>query len=183
MVFCWGERDEARSVRHILRKKLSLRSRCPLISAEIMKKLLQIIGWLFAIGVVLLVGAMLYSTAKGYMTWYFRVDGQVMVDGHKTGGYMHANTQKTILLVTRTDGVKLETYLVSIEHGKGIISCGGWHPIRFLPTPVGDLNPPCSGFSVEPERVADAPVPATLVLERRSVSFSTISGRKVKAEW
>jgi hypothetical protein len=147
-----------------------------------MKKMLRIFGLLFAVGVLLPVGAMLYSTLKGYTTWYFRVSGQVTVDGHETSGYMHANTDRTILLVTRTDGTRPETYLVSFRHGNGIMDCGTWHPIRFLPTPVGDLNPPCAGFGVGPD-VVDAPVAATLVVQRRSVVFTTVSGKKVKAAW
>ncbi len=147
-----------------------------------MKKMLRILGWLFAVVVLLLVSATLYSTLKGSTIWYFRVNGQVTVDGHDTNGYMHANTEKTILLVTRTDGARPETYLVSFQHGNGIMDCGIWHPIRFLPTPVGDLSPPCAGFSAGPDGV-DAPVAATLVVQRRSVVFTTVSGRKVKAAW
>jgi len=57
-----------------------------------MKKMLRILGWLLAAGVLVLVSATLYSTLEGYTTWYFRVNGQVTVDGHETNGYMHANT-------------------------------------------------------------------------------------------
>ena len=147
-----------------------------------MKKVLRILGWLLAAGVLVLVSGTLYSTLKEYTTWYFRVNGQVTVDGHETNGYMHANTERTILLVTRTDGARPETYLVSFKHGNGIAECGMWHPIRFLPTPVRDLHPPCTGLSVGTD-VVDAPVAATLVVQRRSVVFTTVSGKKVKAAW
>jgi len=147
-----------------------------------MKRLFRFLGSLIFLA-LLLAGAMWYSTAKGYTTWYFRVSGQVTVDGHNTSGYLHANTERTLLLLTRTDEAKPETYLISLVHRKLIFDCGGWHPIRFFPMPIGDLNPPCSFFTVDPAKVVDAPVSATLVLSRRSVEFSTASGKKVKAEW
>lgn len=135
------------------------------------------------VAVLVLALAMIYSTARGYMKWYFRVNGQITVDGHATSGYMHANTERTLLILTRTDQSRPETYLVALEHGKGIIDCGQWHPIRFVPFPVRDVNPPCSGFVVDPAMVIDAPVPNSLILGRRSVEFSTSSGKKIKAEW
>jgi len=152
-----------------------------------MKTLLDILGSLVVVAVLIAVlivaGAIWYSAAKGYTTWYFRVDGQVTVDGHETTGYMHANTQKTILLLTRTDDGRAETYLVSLGDEKAILDCGKWHPTRFLPFPIGHVNPPCSMFAVEPADVADAPVSATLVRKQTSVEFTTASGKKVKAEW
>jgi hypothetical protein len=147
-----------------------------------MKRLLRILGSLVLVGILLLASAMLYSTLKGYMTWYFRVNGRVTVDGHDTTGYLHANTQRTILLVTRTDGGRPETYLVPLSYGNEVIDCGKWHPMRFLPAIIGDVNPPCFFFT-DPSEVADAPDDSTLVRGRRSVEFSTASGRKVKAEW
>jgi hypothetical protein len=130
------------------------------------------------------VGAgVVYSTAKGYMSWYFRVNGEVTVDGHATPGYMHANTQRTVLLLTRTDEARPETYLVALEHGQRIIDCGEWHPSRFVPFSIGDVNPPCSAFSLDPIKILDAPVPKSLVLGRRSIEFSTSSGKKIRAEW
>ena len=125
----------------------------------------------------------MYSTHRGHMTWYFRVNGLVTVDGRKTTGYLHANTQKTLLLLSRTDHDRPETYAVSLDRGRSILDCGEWHPIRFLPMPVGDVNPPCSGVTAAPAQDRDPPVPATLVRAPRYVEFSTASGKKVKGEW
>ena len=145
-----------------------------------MKKLLRTLGWILFAGLMLATSAIVYSTARGYMTWYFRVNGSVTVNGEKAG-YLHANTQRTVLLITRTDGSRPETYLVPIASSKSILDCGHWRPVRFLPIAIGDLNPPC-WFS-DPKAVMDAPVASTLVSSRRSVAFSTVSGKKVKAEW
>jgi len=146
-----------------------------------MKTGLRILGWLVLIAVLLLAGAVFYSTWKGSMTWYFRVNGQVTVDGHKTTGYMHANTQRTILLLTRTDGSRPETYAVPLGEGKAIFDCGNWHPVRFLPIAIGDVDPPC--LMIDRSTVVDAPMDKTLVRRRSSIEFSTISGKKIRAEF
>jgi hypothetical protein len=146
-----------------------------------MKRLLRFLGWVIFVGALLAIGGMIYSTQSGYTTWYLRVNGQVTVDGRKTTGYLHANTQRTLLLLTRTDDSRRQTYLIPVD-GKKIFDCGGWHPIRFLPMAVGDLNPPCSVFT-DPAPVTDAPIDSTLIRGRRSVEFSTASGKKIKAEW
>lgn len=117
------------------------------------------------------------------MTWYFRVSGQVTIDGRNTTAYMHGNAQRTLLLLMRTDGNRPETYLVSLRNDNDVVDCGGFHPTRFLPFLIGDVNPPCSIFTVNPANVIDAPLAATLVRGRRSVEFSTASGKKVRAEW
>jgi hypothetical protein len=158
-------------------------SRCRYFQGDDMNKLFQILGSLMFVSILLIAGAMLYLTLKGYTTWYFGVNGQVTIDGRKTAGYMHANARRTLLLLTRTDQTRPETYLVSLRDDKGIVDCGGFHPTRFLPFPIGDVNPPCSIFTADPANVIDGPLAATLVRGRRSVEFSTTSGRRVKAEW
>jgi len=144
-----------------------------------MRTLLKVLGWLVLVAVLIVAAREFY----GNTVWFFRVRGQVTVDGHRTTGYMHANIRKTRLLLTRTDGSRPETYLVSLGDEKIILDCGKWHPTRFVPSPLGDVNPPCSPSSVEPADVADAPVATTLVRKRTSIEFSTASGKKIKAEF
>lgn len=110
------------------------------------------------------------------------MNGEVVVDGQTNWGYLHANTNHTILLVTRTDTSRPETYLVPVGDNEMIIDCGDWHPIRFLPIPVGNVNPPCSGYDV-PTKFTDAPTSRTRITSRRSVEFTTASGKTIKAEW
>ena len=158
-----------------------------------MKKLGKVVSFLIGVGIILAAVALIYSTATGHTTWYFRVDGHVSVDGQLTTGYLHANTERTILLVTRTDAEKPETYLISLGKTKEIFDCGEWHPMRFLPLPVGDLTPTCPGFGAGTSKTGDlstgnasmedAPLGKTLAFGRRSVEFSTNRGRKVRAEW
>lgn len=153
------------------------------LSKHDMKRLLGIVGLLFFAVAVLSVILLAYSTAKGYTRWYFRVDGLVTIDGRQSSGYLHANTQKTILLLTRTDEKRPETYLIPLGEEKTVLDCGDWHPVRLLPFPVGHFNPPCSVLSVSPADILDGPVSATLVRAGRSIQFTTASGRKVKAKF
>jgi hypothetical protein len=147
-----------------------------------MKNVLRIVGSV-ALAVFFLGGfALLYSTVKGSTEWYFRVNGQVLVDGQQTSGYMHANVDRTILLVTRTDEKKAKTYLVPVADRAAILDCGDWSPVRFFPNPVRDVNSPCSALT-NSAKTSDAPISSTLVREGRFVSFSTTSGKKIKAQW
>src|SRR5215471_7225993 len=139
-----------------------------------MKKVFRIAGSI-ALGALLLgVFALMYSTVKGTTRWYFRVNGQVLVDGQQTSGYMHANADRTILLITRTDGARAETYLVPVADRTTVLDCGDWRLVRFIPNPVEGANPPCSGVA-DSAKTSDAPVSSTLVREGRFVSFSTAS--------
>lgn len=148
-----------------------------------MNKILRTLGSVIFAGILTAVIAVGYSTVKGYTTWYFRVNGSVAVDGRPTGGYMHTDTSRTVLLITRTDGSRPETYRVPLSNSKAIHDCGTWHPVRFLPNPVGDLNPRCSGSDAQPSNIIDAPLGATLIQSGRSIQFTTASGKKVKAEF
>lgn len=147
-----------------------------------MRKLTQILAALLSIGLAVVAVGLAYSTVKGYTTWYFRMSGVVTVDGHETSGYLHASADRTILLVTRTDGKKAETYLVPVAGRAAIWDCGEWTPVRFFPNPVGDLPSRCFAMT-NSAKISDAPISSTLVREGRFVSFSTASGKNVKAEW
>lgn len=109
-----------------------------------MKKVLRTAGSVALAGLLLGAFALLYSTVRGSSTWYFRVNGHVLVDGRETSGYIHANVDRTILLITTTDGTRSETYLVPITDRAQIQDCGEWTPIRFIPNPIRGANPPCS---------------------------------------
>ena len=148
-----------------------------------MKTLLRALGRIAILALLFVIVSMVYSTWHGYMRWYFRVDGQVLINGQKTTGYLHANTDKTILLLTRADDSRPETYLVSLGPTKTIIDCGEWHPLRFLPFPFGHANPPCSAFTIDPAKVHDPPTIATATTGRNFIEFSTISGKKIRAQW
>src|SRR5579872_7207633 len=148
-----------------------------------MNKVLRVLGRIVLVALLFAVGAIAYSTWSGHTRWYFRVSGQVLVDGHETTGYMHANTDKTLLLVTRTDEARPETYLVFLGATHRVLDCGEWHPLRFLPFPVGDVNPPCTVSIVDPAKVHDRPASANVTTGRNFIEFSSKSGKKVRAQW
>jgi hypothetical protein len=146
-----------------------------------MRKLTKIIGYLVAVGIAIIVASMVYSTAQGRTQWYFRVNGEITVDGHSTSGYLHANLRRTVLLLTRTDGKRAETYLVYLP-GMTMVDCGDWNPPRFFPSMVGDVNPPCSPIA-NPATNLDPPLSGSAITRQRSIELSTASGKHVKAEW
>jgi hypothetical protein len=146
-----------------------------------MRKLTKIIGYLVAVGIAIIVASMVYSTAQGRTQWYFRVNGEITVDGHSTSGYLHANLRRTVLLLTRTDGKRAETYLVYLP-GMTMVDCGDWNPPRFFPSMVSDVNPPCSPIA-NPATNLDPPLSGSAITRQRSIELSTASGKHVKAEW
>jgi hypothetical protein len=148
-----------------------------------MKKVLRSLGSIVFLALIFVAGSLAYSTWRGYIGWYFLVNGQVVVNGRETTGYLHANTDKTLLMLTRTDDSQPETYLVSLGPERAVVDCGEWHPLRFLPFPVGHVNSPCSFFTVDPAKLRDPPVTSTLERRPRYVEFSTASGKKVRAQW
>ena len=147
-----------------------------------MKSLLRALGTIALLVLLFVAGSLAYSTWRGYTHWYFRGNGQVAVNGQKTSGYMHANTDKTFLILTRTDDSQPESYLISLGPTKTVFDCGEWHPIRFLPLPVGDVNPPCSSLT-DPAKIHDPLVTATLQRGPHFIEFSTASGKKVRGQW
>jgi hypothetical protein len=148
-----------------------------------MRTLHRTLGAIVFLAIVFVAGSLAYSTWSGHTRWYFRVDGQVVVNGRTTAGYLHANTEKTILMLTRTDDPEPETYLIWLGGPHSASDCGEWHPLRFLPTAVGDVKPPCSVFITDPATVHDPIIPATLTSGRNFVEFTTASGKKVRGQW
>jgi hypothetical protein len=148
-----------------------------------MKKFIRALGVIVFLSLLLAFASLAYSTWRGYIRWYFRVDGKVLVNARETSGYLHANSQKTILLLTRADDSRPETYLISLGPTKTVFDCGAWHPLRFLPFPVGDVNPPCTVLTVEPTKVHDPPTSGTVTTGRNFIEFSTASGKRVRGEW
>jgi hypothetical protein len=148
-----------------------------------MKRLLRALGAVLFLALLFVAGSLTYSTWRGYTRWYFRVNGQVVVNGRQTSGYLHANTDKTLLMLTRTDEARTETYLISLGTTKRAFDCGEWHPLHFLPSPVGDVNPPCTVYTVDPTKVHDPPTAATPTTGRNFIEFTTASGKKVRAQW
>lgn len=146
----------------------------------VLKKLAKLLGLLFILVAIVVVIFLVLSTMAGTTQWFFRVNGQVSVNGQENSGYMHANTLRTFLLVTTTDGQKPETYVVPLISIK-MWGCSSWHPIRFLPTPMGTWS--SCNLPAYSAVVVDPPLPKTLMCHQRSIEFTTASGRKVKAEF
>ncbi len=131
---------------------------------------------LFAVG-------LWYSTAHGYITWWFSSSGRVAVDGVPSG-FLHVNREHSAAIVTRTDLRPSQSYLVGLAGRKSLTHCGDWQAPRFPAFSIGDVNPPCSFFSNGSDLpVADNAVLSTLTARPGFVEFQTAHGKKVTASW
>lgn len=135
------------------------------------------------LAVALLALSVAYSTLHGYTTWWFWRRAVVTVDG-KPAGYLHRPRNGPAVIITRTDTWPHQSYLVSVSGPRFLIHCGVWSAPRFLAFPIGDVNQPCSAFSNGADDPnADNAVFRTLVVQARSVEFTTNSGKRIKARW
>lgn len=145
--------------------------------------LLKIIRTLLTVAAILLVVALVNSAVNGHTFWLLPAGGSVLVDG-KPGGYLHTDWKNNVWVVTRTDIEPSESYLVNLSREHSVADCGAFRPTRFLPYPVGDVNPPCMGFEdVYKLEHADLPDPSSESMQAHQIEFSTRSGKRVKITW
>jgi hypothetical protein len=151
---------------------------------RLVRRSLKAVGTVIFAFLLLIVVAVAYSTTHGYATWWLRVfNGNVAVDGVRSG-YLHRNSAHSAVIITRTDLSPAQSYLVGLSDRRWLIYCGEWHAPRFLAFPIGDVNPPCSGFRNSSDmQTADNPVSSTLKTGPRFVEFQTVQGKKVTASW
>jgi len=71
--------------------------------------------------------------------------------------------------------------MVPVADRAKILNGGDWSPVGFIPNPVRNMNPPCSAGADSTDNPG-APISSTLVRAGRLVSFSTTSGKKIKAQ-
>ena len=127
--------------------------------------------------VILVALSLAYSTAKGYMAWYFKVPKAVItINGKQTKGWLHKTTDGKAMYFTRADSSKPTTYgLYFIRRGNGgVSSCGTWVASRFPVIGVGDINTPCFFEGSGGHDLTSGP---------RSVAFIANDGTKLEARW
>jgi hypothetical protein len=124
-----------------------------------------------------------YSTSRGYTQWWLMSGGNVMINGVR-GGYLHTNPSHSVVMITRTDLRRHQSYMVQFSGSRFMIYCGDWHAPRIPAFPIGDVNPPCMGFLDDPDPPdADRPLSSTLTARPGFVEFSTVKGKKVTVTW
>jgi hypothetical protein len=150
---------------------------------RVVKMMLRLVGLaLFALALLFALG-LWYSTAHGYLTWWFSSSSKVAVDGVRSG-FLHVNRERSAVIITRTDLRPSQSYLVGLSGRKSLIHCGDWQAPRLPAFPIGDVNPPCSFFSNGLDvPVADNAVLSTLTARPGYVEFQTEHGKKVTASW
>jgi len=150
---------------------------------RVVKVVLRLAGLgLFTSALLFAVG-LWYSTAHGYMTWWFSASSQVAVDGVRRG-FLHINRDHSGVIITRTDLRPSQSYLVGLSGKKSLTHCGDWQAPRLPAFPIGDVNPPCSFFTNGSDLpVADNAVLSTLTARPGFVEFQTEHGKRVTASW
>jgi hypothetical protein len=150
---------------------------------RVVKSVLRFAGrGLLAFALLLAVG-LGYSTADGYMTWWFRCSSHVAVDGVR-GGFVDVNWAHSAVIVTRTDLYPSQSYLVGLSGKNALTHCGDWQAPRLPVFTIGDVNPPCSFFSnCSDSPVADNAELSALTARPGFVEFQTAHGKKVTASW
>jgi hypothetical protein len=124
-----------------------------------------------------------YSTAHGYVTWWFSPSSQVIVDGVQDG-FLHINRKHSVVIITRTDLRPSQSYWVELSSKPSLIHCGDWQAPRFPAFSIGDVNPACSFFTNGSDLpAADNAVLSTLTARPGFVEFQTVQGKKVTASW
>jgi hypothetical protein len=127
----------------------------------------------------------IYSTVKGYTTWFWRnPHAQVFVNGQRVSGYVHAS--KHVIIVTRGDLADRHSYWFRLDGQSKTVSnyCGSWSAPDFFVFAVGDVNPPCfmireTAYDVE-ENLQPA-VPITISATK--IEFYTRAGKLIRAEY
>jgi len=126
---------------------------------------------------VLVVLPGIYSTARGYTVWFFKISSPIItVDGKPTKGWLHKTHDGRVVFFTRNDTDRPETYdLVLTDNGNGsVLSCDTWTAPRLPVFPVGDVNPPCFFKGSAGEGLTRGP---------NSVAFTSIDGKRLEARW
>jgi len=126
-----------------------------------------------------------YSSAKGYTTWFWRdPHGQVFVNGQRVPGYVHQS--KHVIIVTRTDLAKRHSYWFGLDEQSATISnyCGSWSAPDFFVFVMGDTNPPCFMIREIAYDVEESPQPAVpIVRSGAKIEFYTNDRKLIRVEY
>jgi len=127
----------------------------------------------------------IYSTVKGYTTWFWRDPrGQVFVNGQRVPGYVHRS--KDVIIATRSDLEKRHSYWFGLERQSVTISnyCGSWSAPGFFVFVVGDTNPPCLMIQEAAYDVLESPQPAVPILcDGAKTEFYTNDGKLIRIDY
>src|SRR5216684_2526025 len=150
---------------------------------RVVKIVLRLAGVGLLLFALLFAVSLWYSTAHGYMTWWFSSRSQVAVDGVRSG-FLHVNWEHSAVIITRIDLRPSQSYLVGLLGKKSLTHCGDWEAPRLPAFSMGDVNPPCSFFTNGSDLpVADNAVLSTLTARPGFVEFQTEHGKRVTASW
>lgn len=123
-----------------------------------------------------------YSTAKGYMTWWFCVPGaRVAVDGSPVDAWVHRGQTWQDMILTLTEGNQGVSYYWII--GKDRVN--GRCPVApALPVfPEGDLMDPDCFQPAPTGYVAPDPPERKIESGPRFIRFTADDGKRIEVRW
>lgn len=135
-----------------------------------------------ALFVAFIGAAVIYSTVKGYTTWFWRDPyAQIFVNGQSVPGYVHQSGQ--VLFITRRDTPRPHSYQVIWRDQLGSIplDCSQWVSPHLSVFALGDVNPPCLSTIGDqpPDAAAEAPA-SPLQHNANSFEFRTHDGKLIR---
>jgi hypothetical protein len=141
---------------------------------------------LICFGIIgLLALPVIYSTVKGYTTWFWRnPHAQVFVNGQRVPGYVHQS--KHVIIVTRGDLAKRHSYWFGLNAQSTTTSsyCGSWSAPDVFIFAVGDVDPPCFMIQEAAYEVLESPQPAVpIVRDGTKIEFYTNDRKLIRVEY
>jgi hypothetical protein len=137
-----------------------------------MKKLLMAVVVLGLLGL-----PMIYSTAKGYTTWFWRnYHAQIFVDGKPVSGYVHQSNQ--VLIVTWGDLAERRSYWITLTDPATARLCASWSAPSVVIFAVGDVTDPCLINRVTSE-TPDAPC-GPVQIQGNTLELHTTNNKIIK---
>jgi hypothetical protein len=127
----------------------------------------------------------IYSTVKGYTTWFWRdPHAQLFVNGQRVPGYVHQS--KHVIIVTRSDLAKRHSYWFGLDGQSTALSnyCGSWSAPDFFVFVMGDVNPPCFMIREIAYDIEESPQPGVpIVRHGRMIEFYTNDRKLIRVEY
>lgn len=152
-----------------------------------MKRFWRALAWGATATALLVIGLLIYATARGRLMWFRSLQGVVVTeDGKPVAGSLHHSKAGQAFILTRKLPQRTESYwiiLPGVRPGQ-VSACGEWSapalPLFF----ISSLTPPCflpveEGPGLKPSGPSDR----QLVVSRSTLTFVADDGKQLQASW
>jgi hypothetical protein len=152
-----------------------------------MKRFGRILAWGATATALLVIGLLVYATARGRLMWFRSLQGVLITeDGKAVAGSLHHSEAGQAFILTRRLPQRTESYWIVLPGDRPgrVSSCGEWSapalPLFF----ISSLKPPCflpieEGPGLKPSGPSDR----RLVVSRLSLAFVADDGKQLQTSW